>query len=50
MTRIRVRLSDEELAQLALLAQKLDLSWNLTVRMAPDYLADSVRAAKLEDH
>jgi hypothetical protein len=48
MNRMRVRLHDDQRAQLALTAEKLGLSWNQTVALALDVLADDVRAGKVQ--
>jgi predicted transcriptional regulator len=48
MTRVRVRLSDEELAELLALASEMDLSPNLVMRTALALLADDMRAARCE--
>ncbi|WP_326604528.1 hypothetical protein [Streptomyces sp. NBC_01800] len=47
MTRVRVRLTDEELADLLTLACEMNLTPNATMRTALALLADDWRAANL---
>ncbi|MET7602555.1 hypothetical protein ABZS96_08470 [Streptomyces avermitilis] len=48
MTRIRVRIDDEELAELLLLASEMELSPNMVMRTALALLADDMRATRCE--
>jgi predicted transcriptional regulator len=46
LTRIRVRIDDEELAELLALASEMELSPNLVMRTALALLAEDWRAAR----
>jgi predicted transcriptional regulator len=46
LTRIRVRIDDEELAELLLLASEMELSPNLVMRTALAQLADDWRSTQ----
>jgi hypothetical protein len=48
--RVKTRLRDDDLAQLAALAEHFGWSFTQVIKAALDRLADDLRAAQQEDH